>query len=62
MKESRISILLSQIRPRFIYNTLGTIERMRLKEPEKAFELVRNFSLYLRGNFSEIDSVTTISL
>lgn len=60
LKESRISIMLSQIRPHFIYNTLGTIERMCLKDPQKAFELVRNFSLYLRGNFSELDSVTPI--
>ena len=60
LKESRISLMLSQIQPHFIYNTLGTIERMCLKDPEKAFELVRNFSLYLRGNFSELDSVTPI--
>ena len=60
LKQSRISIMLSQIQPHFIYNTLGTIERMCLKDPQKAFELVRNFSLYLRGNFSELDSVTPI--
>jgi hypothetical protein len=60
LKESRISIMLSQIQPHFIYNTLGTIERMCLKDPKMAFDLVRNFSLYLRGNFSELDSVTPI--
>jgi sensor histidine kinase YesM len=60
LKDSRISIMLSQIQPHFIYNTLGTIERMCLKDPQMAFELVRNFSLYLRGNFSELDSVTPI--
>ena len=60
LKESRISIMLSQIQPHFIYNTLGTIERMCLKDPEKAFDLVRNFSLYLRGNFSELESTTPI--
>ena len=60
LKESRISIMLSQIQPHFIYNTLGTIERMCLKDPQKAFDLVRNFSLYLRGNFSELDSVTPL--
>ena len=60
LKESRISIMLSQIQPHFIYNTLGTIERMCLKDPKKAFDLVRNFSLYLRGNFSELDSVAPI--
>ena len=60
LKESRISIMLSQIQPHFIYNTLGTIERVCLKDPQKAFDLVRNFSLYLRGNFSELNSVTPI--
>ena len=60
LKESRIALMLSQIQPHFIYNTLGTIERMCLKDPEKAFHLVRNFSLYLRGNFSELDSVKPI--
>ena len=60
LKESRISIMLSQIQPHFIYNTLGTIERMCLKDPQMAFHLVRNFSLYLRGNFSELNSVTPI--
>ena len=60
LKESRIAIMLSQIQPHFIYNTLGTIERMCLKDPEKAFDLVRNFSLYLRGNFSELESVRPI--
>ena len=60
LKESRMAIMLSQIQPHFIYNTLGTIERMCLKDPQKANELVRNFSLYLRGNFSELDSVAPI--
>ena len=60
LKNSRVAIMLSQIQPHFIYNTLGTIERMCLKDPEKAFDLVRNFSLYLRGNFSELDSVSPI--
>lgn len=60
LKESRVAIMLSQIQPHFIYNTLGTIERMCLKDPEKAKELVRNFSLYLRGNFSELDNTAPI--
>lgn len=60
LKESRVSIMLSQIRPHFIYNTLGTIERMCLKDPQKAFDLVRNFSLYLRANFGELGSVSPI--
>ena len=60
LKDSQISIMLSQIQPHFIYNTLGTIERMCLKDPRKAFDLVRNFSLYLRSKFSALNSVTPI--
>ena len=33
---------------------------MCLKDPQKANELVHNFSLYLRGNFSELNSILPI--
>jgi len=61
LAESRISLLISQIQPHFIYNTLGTIEQLCITEPEAASKLVRNFSLYLRGNFSELDNVKPIT-
>jgi sensor histidine kinase YesM len=60
LTESRVSMMISQIQPHFIYNTLGTIEQLCLKNPQMASELVRNFSLYLRANFSELDSATPI--
>ncbi len=60
LTESRIATLISQIQPHFIYNTLGTIEQLCSTEPEAASKLVRNFSLYLRGNFSELDNVKPI--
>ena len=60
LAESRIAILISQIQPHFIYNTLGTIEQLCITEPEAASKLVRNFSLYLRGNFSELDNTKPI--
>ena len=60
LTESRIATMISQIQPHFIYNTLGTIEQLCITEPKEASKLVRNFSLYLRGNFSELDSVTPI--
>lgn len=58
--ERRMSMMLSKIRPHFIYNTLATIEYLCLKDPEMASDLVRNLSLYLRGNLKELDSVTPI--
>jgi sensor histidine kinase YesM len=60
LTQSRISTMISQIQPHFIYNTLGTIEQLCITEPKEASKLVRNFSLYLRGNFSELDNVKPI--
>ena len=56
LAESRISTMMSQIRPHFIYNTLGSIEQLCELDPPKAGELVHNFAKYLRGNFGELDS------
>ena len=60
--ESRISTMISQIRPHFIYNTLGSIEQLCELQPEAAAKLVHNFSCYLRGNFSELDNHVPIHL
>ena len=62
LTENRIATMISQIQPHFIYNTLGTIEQLCLDQPEKASELVHSFSMYLRGNFTELDNLNTIRL
>ena len=56
LADSRISTMMSQIRPHFIYNTLGSIEQLCNLDPPKAGELVHNFAKYLRGNFRELDN------
>ena len=56
LTESRVSTMMSQIRPHFIYNTLGSIEQLCVLDPPKAGELVHNFAKYLRGNFGELDN------
>jgi hypothetical protein len=56
LAESRVATMISQIRPHFIYNTLGSIEQLCEIDPEKAGELVHNFAKYLRGNFGELDN------
>ena len=56
LTESRVSTMMSQIRPHFIYNTLGSIEQLCELDPLKAGELVHNFAKYLRGNFGELDN------
>jgi sensor histidine kinase YesM len=56
LAESRISTMMSQIRPHFIYNTLGSIEQLCMLDPPKAGALVHEFAKYLRGNFGELDN------
>ena len=56
LAESRISTMMSQIRPHFIYNTLGSIEQLCRLDPPKAGVLVHDFAKYLRGNFGELDN------
>ena len=56
LTQSRMSTMMSQIRPHFIYNTLGTIEQLCDIDPPKAGELVHDFAKYLRGNFGELDN------
>ena len=56
LAESRIATMMSQIRPHFVYNTLGSIEQLCQLDPPKAGELVHRFAKYLRGNFGELDN------
>ena len=62
LAESRISTMISQIRPHFIYNTLGSIEYLCEEDPPKARKLVHSFAKYLRGNFGELDNPRPIRM
>lgn len=56
----RVSLMLSQIKPHFIYNTLTTIQRLCVKDPKMAQETVEEFATYLRGNLGSLDRKTPI--
>lgn len=62
LSEHRIAAMISRIKPHFIYNTLGSICQLCIEQPEKAAELTRDFSQYLRGNFSELENSRPILL
>ncbi len=47
---SRMQLLMSQIKPHFLYNTLTSIRTLIRKDPDSADQLVYNFSHYLRSN------------
>ena len=53
--QQRIKIMMSQIQPHFLYNTLSTIQVLCHTDPEKAADITGNFSSYLRRNLSSLD-------
>lgn len=55
LQESRISIMLSQIQPHFLYNTLNSIYQLCETNPMLARSMVNSFSEYLRNNLSSLD-------
>ena len=57
--EQRIRIMVSQIQPHFLFNTLSTIQALCRIDPEKASDTVEKFGQYLRQN---IDSLNRVGL
>ena len=53
--EQRIQIMMTQIQPHFLYNTLATIRSLCLRSPELAAQTIDRFSRYLRQNLDALD-------
>lgn len=56
MKKQEAELLLFQVRPHFIYNTLTHIYYLCDSDPGAAQEVIGSFTTYLRKNFSAINS------
>lgn len=56
LQEAEVSMMLSQIKPHFLYNALIAIQVLCTKEPETAEEAVVHFAKYLRMNMRSINS------
>ena len=55
LTEANIKIMLSQIQPHFLYNTLAIIRGLCAEDAGKAKEAINDFSVFLRAN---MDSLT----
>lgn len=55
LQESRISIMLSQMQPHFIFNTLNTIYHLCDFDPKNAKKTISAFSKYLRNNVENLN-------
>ena len=60
--EQRIKIMMSQIQPHFLYNTLTTIQSLCLTNPQKAFETTGKFGSYLRNNIDSLNRSELITV
>jgi len=58
--QSKISVMLSQIQPHFLYNTLVVIRQLCEIDPKTAKEAVTEFANYLRGNLDSLTLNSTI--
>ena len=52
--EARVAIMVSQIQPHFLYNSLTSIAMMCTKDPKRARTATINFADYLRGNMNSL--------
>lgn len=54
LAEMRISVMLSQIKPHFLYNALTSIKGLCAADPDRAEKAVDSFSAFLRGNMNSL--------
>ena len=52
--EAKVSLMVSQIQPHFLYNSLTSIAMMCTKDPKLARDATINFADYLRGNMNSL--------
>jgi len=61
-EEQQIELMMSQIQPHFLYNTLSTIQALCRIDPEKAFTTTEKFGAYLRQNLDSLNTQAPIPL
>ena len=54
-KNLQLQVLIGQIRPHFILNTLGAIRTLIKRDPDRASDLLYDFSKYVRRNMEQKD-------
>ncbi len=62
VEEFKNKVMISQMQPHFMYNTLTTIKALCKQNPELAETTITNFADYLRGNMDFASLSTTIPL
>ncbi len=61
LTNARVDVMLSQIQPHFLYNTLNTIKALIDIDPNKAQDMLTDFSTYLRQNMDSLKQINPVS-
>ena len=60
LQKHKTAIMLSQIQPHFLYNSLSSIASLCMKDPQKAKKTTITFTRYLRSNINSLSSPNLI--
>ena len=60
LNEAKLSVLINQTRPHFLYNTLNTIYYLCEKDPAAAQRAINDFAEFLRGNMDSIENSAAV--
>lgn len=60
LKNKSIAVMISQIQPHFLYNSLNSIAELCVVDPKRAEKATIDFSRYLRGNMGALNERKTI--
>ena len=60
LKDKSIAVMISQIQPHFLYNSLNSIAELCVVDPKRAEKATIDFSRYLRGNMGALNEQKTI--
>ena len=61
LSDSKVKLMMGQIQPHFIFNSLQAIQELCAENPEKAEQSVHDFSKYLRGNLDALSCTHLIT-
>ena len=62
LHDSQLQLMMGQIQPHFMFNTLSSIRTLIKVDPDVAYDMVYNFSNYLRANVDNLTNLRGILL
>lgn len=61
LHDSQLELMMGQIQPHFIFNTLSSIRTLVMVDPKVAYNMLYDFSNYLRANIDNVTNMDGIS-